>query len=293
MINNNFDDALLEWRDGGEFVETAKGRLFVRSRGEGPALLMVHGFPTSSWDWHALAPLLESSFQVITIDMLGYGFSDKPTELEYSTALQVELIHEVLSKKSINSMHVMSYSYGVSVVQEMLSLQQQGVFSTKIESLCFMNGGLFPDSNHPKLSQKLLLGPLGFIFVQLMNKRSLEKNMSAIFGPRTQPSKKLINQYWDLINVNQGRGCLPRLIQYLHERKFHMHRWEASLRNEERPIQLIIGDQDAISGLEVANEFRQKISEKNVHVLEQIGHYPQIEAPAKVEALYREFIASL
>lgn len=286
----SIDKELLRWRDQGETVQTSHGKLFVRAAGQGPALLMVHGFPTSSWDWHQLAPLLEPSFNVITIDMLGYGFSDKPRNQVYSTKLQVELIDQVLQRMSISSIHVMSYSYGVSVVQEMLAHRQAETFSADIASLCFMNGGLFPSSNHPNLSQKLMLGRLGWLFVYLMNKRSLEKNLRSIFGPNTQPGKALIEQYWGLINFNNGRSTLPKLIQYLNERQSHMHRWEVALKQADCPTQLIIGDQDSISGTEVADEFCAKISQDNVEILKNIGHYPQLEAPKDVFDLYTTFV---
>ncbi len=284
---------LQNWRAGGEYLETSKGKVFVRSGGSGPVLLLVHGFPTSSWDWHAVAPHMQKYFNVITIDMLGYGFSDKPKDIEYSTSMQVELINQVLKQKSITSVHLISYSYGVSVVQEMLVFQQSGRFEAHIESLCFMNGGLFPQSNHPNLSQKLMLGCLGGLFVNLMNKGSLKRNLSSIFGPRTQPSQKLIDQYWELINFNGGRKLIPKLIQYLHERKKYMHQWEAALKSSICPIQLIIGDQDAISGLEVAEEFKAKIGSNNVHILEGIGHYPQLECPQIVCELYFDFSNSV
>ena len=283
---------LTEWKQRGGFFSTAHGRLFFRIAGEGETLLLVHGFPTSSWDWHQVYEPLSERFNVIAVDMLGYGFSDKPKDIQYTTVLQAQLLQQVLRDNEIKEAHIMTFSYGVSVAQEMLRQQQVGESDLVIKSLCFMNGGLFPSSNHPNLSQRLLLGKFGWLFKYLLNKRSLRKNLTAVFSESSPPSEQLINDYWELVNHNNGRSLLPNLIQYLHERSAYMNDWEKALLNANCPIQLIFGDSDEISGVEVVKEFNSKIDSDHVHILNGVGHYPQLEMPEKVLNLYIEFLNS-
>jgi len=278
---------LKQWKDLGQVTEVAGDNIFYISKGNGPVLLLIHGFPTSSWDWHVLLTHLSEHYQVIAIDMLGYGFSDKPIQGDYSTKAQANRIKNVLKQLGVNACHIMTYSYGSSVAQEIL--HQDELFEVKIESLCLMNGGLFPSSNRPKLAQTLLLGPLGFLVNLFFNKRILTKNLRSIFGSNTQPNPLLITQYWELINFNNGKRILPTLIQYLKEREIFAKQWEQALTEFKKPIQLIIGDQDSISGIDVAIEFQEKISKNNIHILKGIGHYPQLESPKAVLTLFNKF----
>jgi pimeloyl-ACP methyl ester carboxylesterase len=72
------------WQQGGKEFTWNGHRLFVRAEGQGRALLLIHGFPTSSYDWHELWPMLLPHYQLHSIDMLGFGLSDKPKNYAYT-----------------------------------------------------------------------------------------------------------------------------------------------------------------------------------------------------------------
>lgn len=61
-----------------EFVATPAGRLFVRRKGEGPPLLLIHGYPQNHVMWHRVAPALAERYAVVLVDLPGYGASDDP-----------------------------------------------------------------------------------------------------------------------------------------------------------------------------------------------------------------------
>lgn len=281
------DSELDEWRKSGQFFQIENHNQFVISQGQGPVLLLLHGFPTSSWDWHKVMPCLANKYRIIAIDMLGYGFSDKPQKGDYQTSSQVCRIIQILRLFDVKKCHLMAYSYGSTVAQELL--HQQHSHGIDVHSVCLLNGGLFPGSNHPKLAQRLLMGPFGPLMNRFFNKKTLARNLRAIFGQNTQPPDSLIDQYWSLIEHNDGKTILPQLIQYLQERQELSHRWERALIKATCPIQLIIGDQDSISGISVADEFKRKVSAENVYTLVGIGHYPQIEATDKCLELFNLF----
>ena len=65
-------------------IETAAGRIFTRSGGAGPPLLLLHGYPQTHHEWHAVAPRLAERFRVVLMDLRGYGRSDVPASREGS-----------------------------------------------------------------------------------------------------------------------------------------------------------------------------------------------------------------
>ena len=118
-------------------------------------LVLVHGFPTSSWDWHAVWPALEARFRVVALDMLGYGLSDKPAGHDYSIFEQADLQEALLGRLGIGACHVLAHDYGDTVVQELLARRVEkkpgvGTF----HSVCFLNGGLIPGFHRPRPIQR-------------------------------------------------------------------------------------------------------------------------------------------
>jgi haloacetate dehalogenase len=60
------------------WITTAAGRFFVRAHGEGPPLLLLHGYPQTHVEWHRIAPQLAQRFSVVLMDLRGYGWSGAP-----------------------------------------------------------------------------------------------------------------------------------------------------------------------------------------------------------------------
>src|SRR5271156_3680573 len=60
------------------WINIADGRIFARTKGHGPALLLLHGFPQTHVEWHKIAPQLAEQFTVVLMDLRGYGWSSAP-----------------------------------------------------------------------------------------------------------------------------------------------------------------------------------------------------------------------
>ena len=61
-----------------KWLDTAAGRIFARAGGQGPPLLLLHGYPQTNVMWHRLAPALAARFRLVIPDLPGYGWSDAP-----------------------------------------------------------------------------------------------------------------------------------------------------------------------------------------------------------------------
>jgi pimeloyl-ACP methyl ester carboxylesterase len=86
-----------EWRDGGRWVSTDAGELFVRSgAGQGPTVLLLHGFPSCSYDFRPVVARLAGR-PWLTMDFLGFGLSDKPRPHRYSLLEQADLVQQVVA----------------------------------------------------------------------------------------------------------------------------------------------------------------------------------------------------
>jgi pimeloyl-ACP methyl ester carboxylesterase len=151
-----------------------------------------------------------------------------------------------------------------------------------LRSVVLLNGGLFPETHRPLLSQRLLRSPLGPLMAGLMTKAHLARAMRQIGGSRAPPTEAEIDAFWTLLAHGDGPRAMPRLIRYIDERREHRTRWVGALQRAAVPILLIDGMEDPVSGAHMVDRFRELVPAATVVELPGVGHYPQIEAPAAV-----------
>jgi len=256
--------------------------------GQGEPLLLIHGFPTASWDWHYLWQPLAQRNLVITCDMLGFGDSAKPLDHDYCLLEQADLQQALLDHLHVRQpVHVLAHDYGDSVAQELLARHHEGRF--QMASCVFLNGGLFPETHRLALVQKLLLSPLGWMIGRTFGRNALSDSFSQIFGAQTRPSESALDDFWSLIECNDGPRILHKLINYIPQRRRLRERWVGALQRGDVPLRVIDGEFDPISGAHMVERYRQLVPHADTVLLANIGHYPQIEAPVQVLKHYLEF----
>ena len=253
-----------------------------------PWLLLIHGYPTSSWDWSGVWPALESSFNLAAIDMLGFGLSEKPRNIRYRIADQADLQEILLEQLGVSEAHVFAHDYGDTVAQELLARHNDGTLSFSLKSVCFLNGGLFPEQHRARPIQKVGLSPLGGLIGRFLSRESLRKGFDKVFGPDTKASDDEIDSHWALLSENGGQRIFHKLLHYIPERKANRERWVGAL-NAATPLCLINGGADPVSGKHLYDYFREMIPGADAHLLEKIGHYPQTEDPESVSKLFLDF----
>ncbi|QXI07174.1 alpha/beta hydrolase [Pseudomonas tensinigenes] len=256
--------------------------------GQGEPLLLIHGFPTASWDWHYLWQPLAQRYRVIACDMLGFGDSAKPINHTYSLLEQADLQQALLAHLQIDQpVHVLAHDYGDSVAQELLARHYED--KIEVASCVFLNGGLFPETHRPVLMQKLLLSPLGWMIGRAFTRDALVKSFRQIFGPQTRPSESELDDFWSLIDSNRGPRIMHKLISYIPERRVQRDRWVMAMQRGEIPLRVIDGEVDPISGAHMVERYRELIPDADTVLLPGIGHYPQTEAPVQVLKHYLAF----
>ena len=282
----------VQWKKRGQYFSYREQyKIFYQSAGTGQNLLLLHGFPTASWDWNKIWPSLISQFRTLAPDFIGFGFSDKPRPYAYSIMDQADLIEALLTEKGIKQFHVLAHDYGDTVLQELLArfIERENP-PWQIQTITLLNGGIFPEAHQPRLIQQLLISPFGKLLTPFLSKRMLDKNFRAIFGKATPPSVQEIEEFYALIEHQNGKYIFHRLIRYMRERRIHRERWAGALQNCPVPLRLINGLADPISGQLMVERFAEIIDDADIIRLEQIGHYPQTEAPGLVLKHFLDFV---
>lgn len=254
-----------------------------------PWLLLIHGYPTSSWDWTFVWKDLARHFRLTALDMLGFGLSEKPKNIAYTIAMQADFQEALLERLGVGEAHILAHDYGDTVAQELLARHNEGSLSFLLKSAVFLNGGLFPEQHRARPIQKFGLTPIGFLLGLMLTRARLKKNFDEIFGAQTPASDEEIDAHWSLIAENGGRKVLHKLLRYIPERRENRERWVGALLSASIPLRLINGGADPVSGAHLYHHYKALVPNADAVLLETIGHYPHTEAPQAVVQHFFDF----
>lgn len=286
---------LKQWQAMGQMRQLGAHAMFCVDSGERdrPAMLLIHGFPTASWDWHKVWAPLHQHYRLLTWDMLGFGFSAKPNPHRYSIHEQADLAEAFLSSAGVQQCHVVAHDYGDTVAQELLARQNESP-AWQCLSMTFLNGGLFPETHRALVTQRLLLSPLGPFINALAGRRQFDRAMTRVFGANTPPSASELDNFWALIQHNNGKHLFHNLITYMRDRKQHRERWVQALQRSALPLGLINGSTDPVSGAHMVARYKELSCRLDyLRQLPEVGHYPQVEDPNSVAQAVLGFLSSL
>ncbi|XP_026578112.1 mesoderm-specific transcript homolog protein [Pseudonaja textilis] len=296
--------ALHSWRSSGSFFTYKTQNIFFRDSpgavGSSDIVVLLHGFPTSSYDWYKIWEGLTQRFhRVIALDFVGFGFSDKPRPHAYSIFEQASIVEGLLRHLGLlnQRINLLSHDYGDTVAQELLyRYEQNRTGCVLINSLCLSNGGIFPEAHYPRFIQKILKdgGLLSAIITRLTNYFIFTKSLAEVFGPHTQPTEAELWDMWTALRTNDGNLVVDSLLHYINQREQHRDRWVGALQSTSVPLHMIYGPLDPVNPHhEFLQLYKQMLPTSTVTVLDDhISHYPQLEEPQGFLNAYLNFINS-
>ena len=278
---------LQDWQTRGRALTWQGLRLFHVVEGQGPVVLLLHGYPTGSFDWHALWPLLQPGYRLLAPDFPGLGFSDKPRGCRYTLELHAEAVDAVLDSLGRPPVHVVAHDLGVRVAQAMLLRRQADPTLSPLSSLVLLNGALCPEAYRPRLIQRLLASPAGPWLGPRIPKRAFDRTITGLFGATTPPSRELLDDFWSLVEYGDGRRITHSVGSFWRTPRAERDRLVGALLGSAVPLRLINGSADPNSGEPMMQRWLSLSPTADLVRLAAIGHWPQLEAPvATADAIH-------
>lgn len=248
-----------------------------------PVLTMLHGFPTCSWDYARMMPLLEGHFWPLLFDFLGFGNSDKPRGYAYSIERQADITEAVWARHKVKRTWLLAHDYGASVALELLARKQRLALDVEILGVTFLNAGLYPELHRPLPLQRALRSKvLGPVLARLASESTLRRAFSQIISPAHPISALELRQHWQAISMRGGGRNAHELMHYIEDRERNVARWTQALESEVCSMQFVWGMLDPISGAPIIERLMTTKPAARLIRLEDVGHYPQIESPVAV-----------
>lgn len=283
-------EPVIEWKKRGRISTFCRPAAFVIDSGaadDRETVLILHGFPSSSFDWRHVLPALEERYRVLLLDFPGFGFSLGDRDYSFSLMEQADVVEMLLREHEIEKAHVVAHDMGTSVACELAARFERGLLHFEPASLVLMNGSVYIEMARLTPSQKLLLSPLRSLFTRFARYALFRAQLRRILGKAIDESE--YEAMWALIN-HAGRETLAKTIGYVHERRRFRERWVGALKALDIPVRVIWGPKDPVAVPAIAERLAADIRYAELEWLDGLGHYPMIEDPRATVSALRGFL---
>lgn len=274
-------------------------QIFYRCSGNrsNPALMLGHGWPTSSFDFHKLAALLDASFYVCALDYPGFGFSDKPrVPYRYSIFEHADVIHDFVTRiNPLKSFAYLTHDEGDSVGLQVLRIYEatRHPKAYTITHHFLLNGNVYLPLAHLTPFQKALLSnTTGPGMQRLIPGNVLAEGLARkMCSPPASFSEA--EELATVFNYQRGTHVLHQTIQYLQERHEYENTWLAALSNSSIPATLIWGQKDPVAIPAVGDYvWKQYLMNRETaaaayYKIESANHYIQIDHAGLIAEIVR------
>ena len=291
-----YSDLANDWYVGGDYFEwtsttednnAAKVNVFYRTWGDEskPKLVLIHGFPNSSFDYYKMIPYLEDEYHIAALDFPGSGFSDKPLDgYNYMLAENAEIVdHFVREVVGFEDFALFTHDRGVSIGLAFLGNYLDNPSPGYTVNYHFLsNSGMFlPLANLVPFQLTLLDADAGERMIQA---RSTQ--------PRRTEGEPESLAFSDIFAFNQGNISLLYVGRYLLERQVNETRWLENLLRSPVPVAYLWGLTDNVNPIRIPNHvwdtyLNDREVESSFWILPTAGHYPQRDNPEEVAKIVR------
>jgi pimeloyl-ACP methyl ester carboxylesterase len=276
------------WQRRGESEEFRDYAIHTyRQPGEGPLLLLLHGFPSSSYDWRLLIDG-EPGRNLLAFDFLGFGLSAKPPDHDYSLFWQADLAEELVRRRGGGRpVFVLAHDMGTSVANELMARDLEGKLEMELAGVLLFNGSIVLEAASPTLGQRILRSRFGPLLARLSSERLFRQQFGSVFSVARPLSDEEAGDQWSLLCNNGGRTLGHRLISYMDQREEHAGRWHGAIREWPGALSLAWGLLDPVATTAVLAALRELRPGVPVTELPELAHYPQLEDPAQIARALR------
>jgi len=256
-----------------ETVETSAGSVAAGQAGQGPDLVLAHGWPWSSYSWHRIIPTLAENYRVHWYDMPGYGQSSKDAHQDTSLDMQGRVFAELLEQWKLKRPQVVAHDFGGAT-----TLRAHLLHGCDFERYALMN--------------VVAMRPWGSEFFDHVG-----RHVEAFTGLPPHIHKAVVEAYIQGALVTEiedddftqlvapwlseeGRISFYRQFAQADER--YTAEVEPMFGDIRCPVTILWGEDDPWIPLERGKSLHGLIPQASFQTFPGVGHFPQIEAPKRV-----------
>jgi pimeloyl-ACP methyl ester carboxylesterase len=246
---------------------------------ENPAVVLLHGFPTSSYLWRNIAPLFSPWMHVIAPDLLGCGDSEAP-DVDLGLRAQAGYVRELLDGLGIETYAVVGHGIGGGIAQ-LLALEGGVGTMILVDAVAF---DAWPSEATREV--QLHLSAADEVVVSAMIRTAFDLGM----GHRERLQEEDLQEYLRPYAGSEGSAACVRLVRAMDGRG--LDGTEEALARLEIPVLVLWGESDPYLPISVAERLGDVITTAAVALLPGCSHFLPEDAPETIAPLMFEFLRS-
>jgi pimeloyl-ACP methyl ester carboxylesterase len=279
--------ALAAWRAGGTTIDVDGTPVFVHDSPAqeelgNPPLLVLHGFPTAGYDYAGVLPALGAGRRVLLPDLPGHGLSGKP-DRRYGIRWFADCVEGAVAALGVDEVDLLTHDVGDSVGGELLARSLEGALGFAVRRRAITNGSIYMDLVQLSQGQQLLLS-LPDEPTDLVGHDGWIAGLRSTFAPGSPVTDEELEVHWHLTAHDGGHRMLPRAIRYIEDRRAEERRYTEPIEVHPSPLGIVWGALDPIAVVAMAHRLHERAAGSELVVLDDIGHYPMLEAPERFGA---------
>jgi len=243
-------------------------------------LLVIHGFPTCSYDFRLVAARIAATRRVLLLDLLGFGLSDKP-DIRYSVELQADVVAAYIADVGVERLALLTHDMGDTVGGELLARSSEGRWPVEVTRRVLTNGSIYIEMAHLTDGQKLLLSLPDQEIEQGPDSSSLQAALAATMAAGSEAARSDVEGDADMILRSGGNGLLPRTIRYIEDRRRAESRYTGAIESHPSALGVVWGTEDPIAITAMTERLLERRPDAALRLMHGVGHYPMLEDPER------------
>lgn len=267
------------------FVEVGGLRLHYLEAGEGEPVLLLHGWPTSSYLWRNVMPEMAKTNRVIALDLPGFGQSDKPLDASYSFRFHSEVLDQFLAALDIDQLGLAVHDLGGPIGLYWAIKNRQ-----RVKRLALLNTLVYPDMSWAVVLF-VAICRLPLVGGWISSPRGLKFSMRFGVENKAGLNGEPLAAYQAPFKDKPARKALLKTAYGLHPKGFR--KIQQGLADFDCPVRVVYGKQDRIlpDVAKTMTRIKRDLPQTAVTALEGCGHFLQEDKPQEVGRLLAEFFA--
>ena len=272
--------------ENSHFVSVDGARIHFQEFGDAgdPPIVLIHGYTASTYVWRTVAPMLaDAGFHVIALDLLGFGFSEKPRWFDYSIDSQARMVSRFMDRIGIGRAVVVGSSYGGAVAAT-LALD----YAERVEKLVLVNAVANDHvKNHPLLRLCSVPGVGEAIAPFLADTRAFHRHR--MYKTLSPANHHLVSQERVDSIVRPLTAADAHHSLLATSRNWHANRMTYDAHLIHQPTLLIWGEDDKVIPITDGYTLQDRILHSRLVILKHCGHVPMEEKSDLFTELVTEF----
>lgn len=264
-----------------QYAEIEDFKIAYHRHGQGESMLFVHGITTYSFIWRNITPELSNKFDVIAVDLLGCGDSDKPLERDYSLAAQAEILIKFLDKLNIKKVYFVGHDIGGGIGQVLAVKHPE-----RLLNLVLINTvGYDYWPVQPITSMRI---PIIRQFAMAVLNFGLLRNLVDLGVVNSDKvTDELMHFFRGPLKTKSGKDGFLHLARCLDNKQ--LMDIEDEIRLLEIPVMIIRGDADIFLSSEISERLHRDIKNSRLERIKSGGHFIQEDEPDRLINLIINF----